>query len=170
MANQLTHALSAAAAMALINPFIGIEPVSWNIFLAAMIGMLMNLDCGDCRSFQGSPICHSLGCGIFLAYLGFIAAFLAYAFVGWSLIVCMTFALAVAVGIIMHLAAEFFTGQQILTIPRDLNILGWLNKYHGKSERFWSSWGRARLKGNGLKDFHVNGISLALILFSIGFF
>ena len=97
MANQLTHALTAAAAMAIMNPILGIEPVSWNIFLAAIVGMFMNLDCGDCRISRGSPVCNSVGCGILLAYLAFMVAYFGYAFFGWNLETGMIAALAASI-------------------------------------------------------------------------
>ena len=170
MANQLTHALSAAAAMAMINPLIGMEPVSWNIFLAAMVGMLMNLDCSDCRISRGSPVCHSLGAGLGIVYIAVMVIYFGYAFIGYELLTGMIIALALAVGVLTHLMAEFASGQQIFTIPINLKVEGWLRKYDATSDRFWASWGRARLGGSGLKDSHINGISLALLLFSIGIF
>ena len=97
MANQLTHALSAAAAMAMINPLIGMEPVSWNIFLAAMVGMLMNLDCSDCKISRGSPVCNSLGAGLGIVYIAVMVIYFGYAFIGYELVTGMIIALALAV-------------------------------------------------------------------------
>ena len=170
MANQLTHALLAAGTMALFNPFMRTEPVSWNIFLAAFAGMLMSLDESQCRIFRGSPLCNSLGCGILMAYLAFMLAYLGHAFFGWELMLAMTVSLAIAVGILAHLAAEFFTGQVVLTFPRNMDITRWLKKIDEKSERFWSSWGRAGLKSRGLRDSQLNGISLAVLLLTIWVF
>jgi len=170
MANQLTHALLAAGIMALFNPVIGMEPVSWNIFLAAFTAMLMSLDCSQCRVFQGSPLCNSLGCGMLIAYLVFMVGYMGYAFLDLELMLVMTVSLAITVGALAHIAAEFLTGQDVLTFPRNMDLARWVRKYDEKSERFWSSWGRAGLGGKGLRDSQLNGISLAVLLLVIWLF
>ncbi len=105
MANQLTHALAAAAIMAMVNPLIGLEPISWNIFLAAMVGMLMSLDCSDCRISRGSPIGHSLGAGAGIVYLVVMVFYFGHAFFGMELLTGMMVTLAIGTGIFIHLAA-----------------------------------------------------------------
>lgn len=156
--------------MALLNPLFGMEPVSWNVFLAGIIGMAMNLDSGQSRISGGSPIGHSLGSGIILIYLAGLIAYFGYALAAWNLFTGMLLTLAIGIGIFIHLAAEYFTGQQIFTVPKNLEIMGWLRKYDDESDKFWNSWGRASLKGNGLKDFQINTISLACLLLVIGVF
>ena len=170
MANQLTHGLMAAAFMALINPLFGMDPVSWNIFLAGMVGMLTNIDCSDCRIFKGSPVGHSLGFCMAITYLAGIVAYFGYAFAGWNLFSGMVIMLAIGTGIFTHLAAEYFSGQQIFTLPNNMRPGSWLRKVDASSDKFWASWNRTGLKGSGLKDSQLNGISLAVLLFSIGIF
>lgn len=170
MANQLTHALTAAAVMAIINPVIGLDPVSWNIFLAAMVGMLMNLDCSDCRVFKGSPMCHSLGVGMIIVYLSAMVFYFGHAFLGFELLTGMIIGLAMGVGVLVHLVAEFATGQQIFTFPNNLKVERWFRKVDANSDRFWASWGRVKLNGQGLKDSHMNAMSLACLLFAMGIF
>ena len=160
----------AAAVMALINPVFGMEPVSWNIFLAGIMGMVMNMDCSGCRIFKGSPIGHSVGFGIMATYLVGIIVYFGYAFAGWDLFMGMMIVLAIGTGIFIHLAAEYFTGQHIFTLPNNLGMRNWLRKYDEKSDRFWSSWNRTGLKGQGLKDSQLNVISLACLVLAIGFF
>ena len=159
----------AAAVMALINPLIGFEPVSWNVFLAGIIGMLMNLDAGDARISKGSPIGHSLGFGIIMVYLAGMIAYFGYAFGGFDF-TGMVIVLALGVGIFTHLATEYITGEQIFTIPNNMRPERWLRKMDASSDRFWSSWNRLSLKGKHLKDSQVNTISLALIIIAIGLF
>ena len=170
MANQLTHGLFAGAVMALLNPLFGMETVSWNIFLAGIIGMLMNVDYSGCRSFKGSPVGHSLGSSILITYLAGIVAYLGHAFAGWDLLTGMMVTLAIGTGIFIHLAAEYFTGQQIFTIPNNLKAGRWFKKMDASSDKFWASWGRTRLSRPGLRDSHMNAISLACMLFAIGIF
>lgn len=170
MANQLTHALLAGAVMALLNPLMGMEPVSWNIFLAGIIGMAMNLDSGQDRISGGSPAGHSLGAGMVITYLAGIIAYFGYAFAGWDLFTGMMAVLAIGTGAFTHLAAEYLTGHQIFTFPRNLEIRTWLREYDDGSERFWNGWGRFCPRGMGLKDFHLNGMSLVVLLLSIWMF
>ncbi|MCK5310276.1 MAG: hypothetical protein KAJ64_06475 [Thermoplasmata archaeon] len=170
MANQLTHGLFAGAVMALLNPLFGMETVSWNIFLAGIIGMLMNVDYSGCRSFKGSPVGHSLGSSILITYLAGIVTYLGHAFAGWDLFTCIMVTVAIGIGIFIHLATEYFTGQQIFTIPNNMGVGSWLRKIDASSSRLWSSWNRACLKGKGLKDSHMNAMSLACLLFAIGIF
>lgn len=170
MANQLTHGLMAGAVMALINTLFGMEPVSWNIFLAGIVGMIMNVDSGDCKIFKGSPIGHSLGFGIVATYLAGIVAYFGYAFAGLDLFTGMMIALAIGIGIFIHLTAELFTGQQIFTLPNNMKIGSWLRKFDNKSDKFWNSWNRAGLNGSGFRDSQLNAISLAGLLIVIGIF
>ena len=170
MANQLTHGLFAGAVMALLNPLFGMETVSWNIFLAGIIGMLMNVDYSGCRVFKGSPMGHSLGAGAGIVYLVAMAFYFGHAFFGLELLTGMIIALAIGVGIFTHLATEFATGQQIFTIPNNLKAGRWFMKVDASSDKFWASWGRARLSRPGLRDSHMNAISLACMLFAIGIF
>ena len=160
----------AAAVMALINPVFGMEPVSWNIFLAGIVGMLMSIDSSNCKIFKGSPIGHSLGFGILITYIAGIVAYFGYAFAGLDLFTGMMIVLAIGAGMFIHLAAEYFTGQQIFTLPNNMKIGSWLRKFDEGSDKFWDSWNRAGLKGSGFRDSQLNGVSLAVLLFSIGIF
>ncbi len=156
--------------MALINSLFGMETVSWNIFLAGIIGMLMNFDSSSCKIFKGSPIGHSLGFGILAIYLIGIVAYFGYIFAGWDLFTGMMIVLAIGTGIFIHLIAEYFTGQQIFTLPNNIKVGSWLRKFDGESDKFWASWNRAGLKGSGFRDSQLNGVSLAVLLFTIGMF
>jgi hypothetical protein len=160
----------AAAVMALMNPLLGLEPVSWNIFLAGMVGMAMDLDFGQSRVAVGSPLGHSLGSGMVITYLAGLVAYFGHAFAGWDLFTGMTAVLAIGVGIFIHLAAEYLTGQQIFTVPRDLDMIGWFRRIDDGSERFWNGWSRAGLRNGGLKNYQVNGMAVVLILVAIGIF
>ena len=160
----------AAAVMALLNPLLGMEPVSWNVFLAGIVGMLMSVDSSSCKIFKGSPIGHSLGFGIMATYLAGIMAYFGYAFAGWNLFTGMMIVLAIGAGIFIHLTAEFITGQQIFTLPNNMKVGTWLRKIDEGSDEFWDSWNRAGLKGNGFRDSQLNAMSLASLVFAIGLF
>ena len=159
-----------AAVMALINPVFGMEPVSWNVFLAGIVGMIMSIDSSNCKIFKGSPVGHSLGFGIMATYLVGIVAYFGYVFAGLELFTGMMIVLAIGAGIFVHLIAEYFTGQQIFTLPNNIKVGSWLSKFDGESDKFWASWNRAGLKGNGFRDSQLNAMSLASLIFAIGIF
>ena len=111
-----------------------------------------------------------LGFGILITYIAGIVAYFGYAFAGLDLFTSMMIVLAIGTGIFIHLIAEFITGQQIFTLPNNMKVGSWLSKFDDESDKFWNSWNRAGLKGNGFRDSQLNGVSLALLLFSIGIF
>jgi hypothetical protein len=170
MGNLLTHGLLAGAIMALVNVIIGIEPISWNVFLAAMISIILNLDHGGTRVAPGSPLCHSLGGGIFILYLAGALAFMAHAFLGLETSIAISLVMAIGAGILAHVLAEAANGEQVFTFPRNLRPETWLVKCDCDSQCFWPAWGRFSSGNRRLKEAHLNGISLAIILVSIGLF
>jgi len=170
MANQLTHGLLAVAIMTIINSILGTEPISWNVFLAGMAAMVLGFDAGNSRISGGSPVGHSLGFGIFLAYLAGTAGFLSYVFLGIPLSLAAHIALAVSVGVFTHLLAEVAAGEQIFTFPNNLKPESWVVKCDCGSMQFWSAWNRFSLHGRHLRDSHVNAFSLATIILCIGLF
>jgi len=169
MGNLLTHGLLAAALMTAVNLILGLDAISWNVFLAAAIAIALNLDAGDSRISPGSPACHSLGCGIAMVYIAGVAAFLAWAFLGIPQAIVKEFLIAAAVGVLGHLIAEMATGEQVFTFPGNLKPETWSVCCDCESEKFWPAWGRLPIIRRRVKDAHINGISLAMILASIGF-
>ncbi len=170
MANQLTHALAPASVMALFNVLLGLEPVSWSIFVAAAAGMLMNLDRGDCRVSRGGPACNSLAGVLFLSYLAFMGGYICHLLANQGIEGCMLFSLAVSAGIIVHYFVEIATGQQVFLFPVNLEWDNLTRPHSYSSHRFWSSWSRTCLGGRCLRDVEVNTLSLAAIILAIGIF
>ena len=168
MGNQLTHGLLAGAIMAIANLLLGLESISWNVFMAAIVAIALNLDSGDARVSEGSPLGHSLGFGIFIVYLVGTVAYLSHAFLGLLPSIAIHIVLAVGVGVFAHLMAEIAAGEQVFILPNNLRPESWLVKSDCQSARFWSAWSRFSLRRWRMRDSFMNTISLAAIILSIG--
>jgi hypothetical protein len=166
MANELTHALFAGAMMAIINPFLGLDVISWNVFLAGICGMILNLD----RSGRRSPFGHSFFFAGMVVYLTGCACYLSALFLGTSLALGAMITLAVGLGLLTHLLLDIITGQTVFTVPKTLNVNVWLSKVCPGSEKFWGGWGRVEVQRLTMKDAHLNAFSIAAILLTIAVF
>ncbi|MDO9537532.1 MAG: hypothetical protein Q7J68_04350 [Thermoplasmata archaeon] len=168
MANQLTNGLLAGAAMAMTNLIIGIEPISWNVFLAGMTAMLLNLDSGDSRVSGGTPLGHSLGSAAIIVYVAGIAASCAISFMGIDIASAVLVVFAIGTGAVSHLISELATGGRIFTVPGNLKLNTWFVRCNSGSKKFWDAWGRFSLRGKALGDVHLNTMSIVMVLVSIG--
>ncbi|MFO7619530.1 MAG: hypothetical protein R6W91_07775 [Thermoplasmata archaeon] len=170
MGNQLTHGLLAGAFMAIANLLLGIEPISWNVFLAAIVAISMNLDSGDARVSEGSPVAHSLGFGLFIIYIAGVGAYFSVALLGMPADMVIALLMAVGTGVMAHLLAEIAVGERVFTFPRNLRPENWLVKCDCRSPCFWPAWSRFSLPGRHMSDSHLNAFSLAAIIIAIGLF
>ena len=168
MANQLTNGLLAGAAIVMINIIIGIEPISWNVFLAGMTAMLLNMDSGDSRVSGGTPLGHSLGSTAIIVYLAGIVAFCAVSFLGIDIASGILFVFAIGTGAVSNLISELATGGRIFMVPKNLNLTTWFVRCNSDSNKFWDAWGRFSLHGKHLGDVHLNAMSIVMVLVSIG--
>jgi len=167
MGNLLTPGLLAAAFMAAINLALGNDPISWNVFIATAVAFMLNLDMGDSRVAAGSPLSHSVGCGIVLIYMAGVLVYAAGVFYGIRMYDGMLAVLAVGVGAMSHVAAEFATGQCVYTLPRRLDPASWFDEVSHDSSRFWCAWGRLSAGTKHLGDAHLNAFSVATVLLCI---
>ena len=136
MANELTHALFAGAVMAALNPIFGLDVIGWNVFLAGMVAMLLNLDRVETAVGKRSPAGHSIVFILILLYILGCAIYLFCVLTGTSLLVGGTLALAIAVGEFTHLFLDALTGS-IFTFPKDLKMRSWLRP-HAPLQYCWS--------------------------------
>jgi hypothetical protein len=154
--------------MAVLNAVLGLDAISWNVFLAAMIAMMLDLDMGNTRVAKGSPLGHSLGCGLVFVYLVGIAAFGSIVFFGVLPLVAIQFTLGVGIGVLGHFIADLATGRVVYTFPRNLDLPGWFTNFDHGSSRFWGAWGRISIGNRALPDSYLNMFSVGLALVSIG--
>jgi hypothetical protein len=154
--------------MAGLNAVLGLDPISWNVFLAAMVAMMLDVDMGDSRVAKGSPLGHSLGWGLVIVYLVGIAAYGSIVFFGVLPLVAIHLTLGVGIGVLGHFIADLATGRAVYTFPRNLDIHGWFTNCDSGSSRFWGAWGRITLGTRRLPDSYLNAFSVGLALVSIG--
>ncbi|MDD4307798.1 MAG: hypothetical protein PHU53_03200 [Thermoplasmata archaeon] len=170
MGNQLTHGLLAAALMTMANVFLGLEPITWAVFLAWMSAILLGFDSADSRFAEGSPAGHSIGFGLFIIYMSGTLALAANILAGVGGLISAQFTLAIASGITAHLLARIATGGQVFTFPRNLRPVSWFVRCDDCSSEFWSAWGRFSLKGRHLGNVHLNAFSLVFMIGCIALF
>ena len=166
MTNQLTHALLAGALIALINPLLGIQVISWNVFLAGIVAMLLDMDMSE----KTGPICHSLGFATAAVYVTGMVSFAFCALTGTPLFYAGLMVLTVAVGLFSHLCLDVLTGEQVYTFPRNLEPSSWFSKVDVKFDRFWGAWGRFSMASKQTRDSRVNLLSVTLLIVTIAVF
>lgn len=170
MTNELTHALFAGAVMAVVNPLIGMDVIGWNVFLAGMVGMLLNLDRMEAAGGKRSPIGHSVGFCLIWVYLAAIVSYLYCIMTGIDFILVGVITLAVAIGLFTHLLLDALSGEHIYTIPTNANPVSWLSRTDVKFDRFWGAWNRKKIEAIRVRDSQVNVFSLVAFLLVIAIF
>jgi len=148
MSNELTHALAASAMQCTLNLMMGESVFNANVFLAAVLAMVINLDRfgGSASSGNGthrsrmssrSPIGHSVGSGliwIYLSYL-FIQSLNAYADVRLD----HTLVIVVISAISTHLFLDHMDGG-IYLIPTNTDPSTWFKKHIPGEKKTWPAW------------------------------
>ena len=158
MAIELTHALFAGAVMAALNPLFGLDVIGWNVFLASMVAMLLNLDRVETAVGRRSPVGHSIVFILILLYIMGCAIYLFCVLTGTSLLI----------GTFTHLFLDALTGS-IFTFPKDLKMRSWLRPVDTGFDRFWDPWGRLGTRWQ-VKESYLNACSIAILLIVIALF
>jgi hypothetical protein len=170
MTNELSHALFAGAVMAAVNPLLGLEVIGWNVFLAGIVGMLLNLDRVEVAGGMRSPIGHSVGFCLIWVYVVGIVTYVYCVITGAPLILMGAITLAVGIGLFTHLLLDALSGRHIFTIPNNTRLGSWFSKTDTGSDRFWGAWSRARVEWIQVRDSQVNVFSLVVFLLVIAVF
>ena len=170
MTNELTHALFAGAVMAVVNPFIGMDVIGWNVFLAGMVGMLLNLDRMEAAGGRRSPIGHSVGFCLVWVYLAAIVAYVFCMATGTGLFLVGSITLATGIGLFTHLLLDALSGDHIYTLPRNVKLGSWLARTDVNYDRFWGAWNRKKVEAFRVRDSQVNVFSLITFMLVIAIF
>ena len=170
MTNELTHALFAGAVMAVVNPILGLDVIGWNVFLAGIVGMLLNLDRIEVAGGRRSPIGHSVGFCMIWTYTAGIVSYIYCIVSGTPFVFAGAITLAVGIGLFSHLLLDYFSGKHIFTLPNNARPGSWLLKTFADSDRFWGAWNRAKVERIQVRDSQVNVFSLVTFLFVIAVF
>lgn len=170
MTNELTHALFAGAVMAAVNPLLGLEVIGWNVFLAGIVGMLLNLDRIEVAGERRSPFGHSVGFCLIWVYIAGLVSYIYCIAFGTPFIFAGAVTLAVGIGLFTHLLLDAISGRHIYTIPNNTRLGSWFSKTNTSSNRFWGAWNRATVKKVQVRDSQVNIFSLVTFLLVIAVF
>ncbi|MEE9150243.1 MAG: metal-dependent hydrolase, partial [Thermoplasmata archaeon] len=135
MANLLAHALAAMAFCGGLNALFGIPAISWGVFLAGFLAMLIELDLDDLSQNHRSPIGHSVFFGVIWIVI-------------FSVVVCVIFPKEIALrGILAiisaystHLAIDVFTKEGIYVYPKGSKIKSWVTRLSKGDRVCWEYW------------------------------
>ncbi len=148
MSNELTHALAASTMQCILNLMMG-EPVfNVNVFLAAVLAMIINLDrfgyvtSSGNSSFKSrmdrrSPIGHSIGIGLIWIYLSYLIIQFLNAYVDLGLDPAMT--ITVISAFATHLLLDHLDGG-IYSIPTNTDPSTWFKKHIPGEKKTWPAW------------------------------
>jgi hypothetical protein len=135
MANLLAHALAAMAFCGLLNVLFGLPAVSWGIFAAGFLTMLIELDLDDLSENKRSPIGHSVFFGIIWIFV--------FSIIVWVIFpseIALRGSLAIISAYSTHLAIDIFTKEGIYVIPKGSKIRSWITRLSRGSTVSWEYW------------------------------
>ncbi len=147
MSNELIHGMAASAAQCALNLILERPMLDANVFLAAIIAMLINLDrFGGMSTFKingsnnvekRSPIGHSIGFAMIWIYVGYVILRSMDTYLG------MTYDHATFVAIILayttHLALDHLDGG-IYHLPRTMDVPSWFKPTIPGRNIYWPAW------------------------------
>ena len=146
MSNELTHALAASAMQCTLNLMMG-EPVfNVNVFLAAVLAMVINLDRFGGMASNGSsksqmskrsPIGHSIGFGMIWIYLSYLIIRSLDAYTNIRLDPALVIVVISAVS--THLFLDHLDGG-IYGIPMNTDPSTWFRKHIPGEKKVWPAW------------------------------
>jgi hypothetical protein len=146
MSGLLSHALGAMAAAAIIYLLLGLPPISFGIFMAGVISMLMEQDYDELSPNKRTPITHSIFFGII--WIIILSCIL------WSTasieIISKGIALEVNIAIIAafttHLAIDTFTQEGIYVFPKGTQAKKWIRGLPMGGTETWGYWKQFRIE------------------------
>jgi hypothetical protein len=135
MANLLAHALAGLAFCAVLNTLFDLPSISWGIFLAGFIAMLIELDLDDLSENHRSPIGHSIFFGVI-----WIVVFSMVAWIVFPTEIALGGTLAVISAYTTHLVIDLFTREGIYIFPKDFRIRKWIKRLSQGDKNCWECW------------------------------
>lgn len=141
MANLLAHALAALAFCGILNLVIGLPPVTWGIFAAGLLAMLIELDMDDLSENDRSPIGHSLLFGFI--WIGLLSSIL---WIVFPYEIALGGTLAITSAITTHMAIDIFTTEGIYTFPKEKDVKKWITRLSRGDRECWEHWGMFQTK------------------------
>lgn len=140
MAGLLSHSLAAMAFCALLRAVFGLPAISYGIFVAGIIAMLIELDLDELSPNKRTPIAHSVMFG--LIWIGVISTLVWVLTISASISTrnALELTLAIVSAYTTHLAIDSFTIEGIYTFPKGLDIKRWIKGLSKGDRECWEYW------------------------------
>jgi hypothetical protein len=140
MAGLLSHSLFAMAVCAVLGYTFGLPGISWGIFLAGFLAMVIELDLDDLSPNTRSPYGHSFFFGIIWVVV--------FSFLAWGIAfagsiphkTALSLTLAIISAYATHIAIDTFTKEGVYSFPKDSNIKKWLFRLSEGDRICWEHW------------------------------
>ena len=135
MANLLAHALAAMAFCGVLNAVFGLPSVSWGLFAAGFLAMLIELDLDDLSENKRSPIGHSVFFGIV-----WIFVFSIIVWVIFPKVFALRGTLAIISAYSTHLLINIFTKEGVYLFPKGPKIKRFVTRLSRGDTVSWEYW------------------------------
>lgn len=135
MANLLAHALAGMAFCAGLNALFGIPAISWGVFLAGFLAMLIELDLDDLSQNHRSPIGHSVFFGVI-----WIVIFSVIVWVIFAKEIAFRGILSIMSAYSTHLLIDMFTKEGLYKFPKGFNVKRWVKRLSKGDRVCWEYW------------------------------
>jgi membrane-bound metal-dependent hydrolase YbcI (DUF457 family) len=151
MAGLLSHALAAMAFSAFLGTVFGLPSISYGVFLAGFLAMIIELDVDELSKNKRSPIGHSIFFGLIWMISISILVWITIGSSGRA----KEMILALISAYTTHLLIDSFTKEGIYTFPRCFEVKRWFMGLSKGDSACWECWHifenkrfKNRLRGN----------------------
>ena len=145
MAGLLSHALAAMAAAAVMYLLLGLPAISFGIFAAGVISMLIEQDYDELSTNKRTPITHSILFGIIWIIILSIILWSSASITIISNSIALELTLAVISAFSTHLVIDAFTKEGIYIIPKGTNVKKWIRGLPIGDTVAWGYWRQFRI-------------------------
>jgi hypothetical protein len=128
------------AASAILGSAMGLSGISWGVFAAGFIAMMIELDLDDLSQNSRSPIGHSV---FFTIVWILVLSILFYGLaLGGTLPMKLSqeMILAIISAFTTHLAIDLFTKEGVYLFPKGSNIKRWITRLSKGDRMCWEYW------------------------------
>ena len=146
MAGLLSHALAAMAVAAVLSLLFGRPAISFGIFAAGVISMLIEQDYDELSPNKRTPITHSILFGIIWIIILSIILWSSASITIISNNIALELTLAVISAFSTHLVIDAFTKEGIYIIPKGTDMKRWIRGLPLGDTVAWGYWRQFRIE------------------------
>jgi hypothetical protein len=140
MSGLLSHALAAMAAAAVMYLVLGLPAISFGIFMAGVISMLLEQDYDELSTNKRTPITHSIFFGIIWVVIISMILWSSASIKAISSSIALEFTVAVFSAFSTHLVIDAFTKEGIYIIPKGTQVKKWIRGLSRGDTATWDYW------------------------------